>query len=522
MARNKARDVAHDRVRDAATGGRRRALARLASQYGMLGVLLLLAVFFSLVTLREQQPTGEPAARALAERLARETAGAAGAAGAARPEGGLAAGSGAGAAAAAPVLVVAGPGAEDARFAAQLARRLRAAGVPVAGEAVGEPAAVRQALAAAAAGAAADSGGGAGAPADAGDGDAAGATAGAAARGLPRIATPAAFAPIVRGILADLPPLRAAPVLSPAPYRWPTFLLPDNLRNVANQIAVIAILAIGMTIVIVTGGIDLSVGSLIALSAVAAAWLVGRLGGEAAGGGALLLAGLAAIALCGAVGAFSGLMITRFRIPPFIATLGMMQVASGVAYIVSHGLPIYRLPDVFVTLGRGVDPALGVPWAVWLMLLLYAAAHLLMTRTPLGRYVYAVGGNAEAARLAGVRTGGVLMFAYTLCGALAGLGGVVTASQLKSGAPTYGLMYELYVIAAVVVGGTSLSGGEGRILGTLIGAFIIAVIQNGMNLTNVESYTQKVVLGLVILGAVLLDRLRQRGWRRPRAASGPS
>lgn len=522
MARDVAGDAArggvHDKARDAARGGRRRALARLASQYGMLGVLLLLAIFFSLVTLREQQPTGEAAARALAERLARAAAADAGEAGAARPESGLAAAAGAGAAATAPVLVVAGPGAEDARFAAELARRLRAAGVPVMGEAAGEPAAVRQALAAAAAEAAAVSGGGAGAVADAGAGDAANAV----LRDLPRVATPAAFAPIVRGILADLPPLRAAPVLSPAPYRWPTFLLPDNLRNVANQIAVIAILAIGMTIVIVTGGIDLSVGSLIALSAVAAAWLVGRLGGEAAGGGALLLAGLAAIALCGAVGAFSGLMITRFRIPPFIATLGMMQVASGVAYIVSHGLPIYRLPDVFVTLGRGVDPALGVPWAVWLMLLLYAAAHLLMTRTPLGRYVYAVGGNAEAARLAGVRTGGVLMFAYTLCGALAGLGGVVTASQLKSGAPTYGLMYELYVIAAVVVGGTSLSGGEGRILGTLIGAFIIAVIQNGMNLTNVESYTQKVVLGLVILGAVLLDRLRQRGWRRPRPASGPS
>jgi ribose transport system permease protein len=147
------------------------------------------------------------------------------------------------------------------------------------------------------------------------------------------------------------------------------------------------------------------------------------------------------------------------------------------------------------------------------MLALYAAAHLVMSRTALGRHVYAVGGNPEAARLAGVRVKGVLMFAYVLCGALAGLGGVVTASQLKSGAPTYGLMYELYVIAAVVVGGTSLSGGEGRILGTLIGAFIIAVIQNGMNLTNVESYTQKVVLGLVILGAVLLDRLKQRGWR---------
>jgi ribose transport system permease protein len=144
-----------------------------------------------------------------------------------------------------------------------------------------------------------------------------------------------------------------------------------------------------------------------------------------------------------------------------------------------------------------------------------------MTRTALGRYIYAVGGNREAARLSGVPVRWVLLFVYAVCGGLAGLGGVVMASQLQSGQPQYGQMYELYTIAAVVVGGTSLSGGEGKILGTLIGAFIIAVIQNGMNLTNVQPYAQKVVLGLVILGAVLLDRLKQRGWgflrpRRPR------
>ena len=135
-----------------------------------------------------------------------------------------------------------------------------------------------------------------------------------------------------------------------------------------------------------------------------------------------------------------------------------------------------------------------------------------MSRTKLGRYIYAVGGNAEAARLSGVRVGLILMTVYIVSGIVAGLGGVILASQLKSSSPTYGLAYELYVIAAVVVGGTSLSGGQGKILGTLIGALIIAVIQNGMNLTGVESYTQKVVLGLVILGAVLLDRMKHRGW----------
>ncbi len=146
------------------------------------------------------------------------------------------------------------------------------------------------------------------------------------------------------------------------------------------------------------------------------------------------------------------------------------------------------------------------------MIFLYLAAHILMSRTALGRYIYAVGGNKEAARLSGIPVKAVILLVYTISGLLAGFGGIIMASQLKSGAPTYGVMYELYVIAAVVVGGTSLHGGEGRVFGTLIGAFIIAVIQNGMNLTNVESYTQKVGLGFVILGAVLLDNLKKKKW----------
>ena len=216
--------------------------------------------------------------------------------------------------------------------------------------------------------------------------------------------------------------------------------------------------------------------------------------------------------MCALIGAFSGLMVTLFKVPPFIATLGVMQVASGLAYIIAKGSSIYEIPDSFVWLGRGVG-MFSVPNAVILMVVIYALAHVVMSRTTLGRYIYAVGGNIEAARLSGVRVGLILMFVYTVSGAMAGLGGIVTASQLKSASPTYGLMYELYVIAAVVVGGTSLAGGEGKILGTLIGAFIIAVIQNGMNLTGVESYTQKVVLGLVILGAVLLDMMKKRGWK---------
>jgi ribose transport system permease protein len=443
----------------------RDALVRLrpavgSPRLGVLLVLLLLAAFFSLVTLKEQQPEGAGAARALADRLDALPAGT-------------------------TVLAVGRDSDGDRAFTAGVAALLAVHGT-VARCVNGEPAAVRAALLALA-----DAGGGGGLA----------------------IVVPESYAAVVRGIASTLPAVAGATVLSPPAYRWPTFLLTANLRNIANQIAVIAILAIGMTMVIVTAGIDLSVGSLIALAAVIVAWSIGRLGGETASTAAMLLAAAVTVGVCAIAGAFSGLVVTRFAVPPFIATLGMMQVASGVAYLISQGKPIYRIPERFVTLGRGADPLLAVPWAVWLMAALYLAAHLVMERTVLGRYLYAVGGNPEAARLAGVPVARVLLFAYVASAALAGLGGVVMASQLRSGAPTYGVMYELYVVAAVVVGGTSLAGGEGTIAGTLVGAFIIAVIQNGMNLANVESYTQKVVLGLVILGAVLLDRMRRR--RRP-------
>ncbi len=435
-------------------------LSRFVADYGMLGILILLCILFSVLTLQDQHPAGADAAGALYAALSP----------AERTE---------------DILIVCGDNAQDQAFADELQTRLRQSGNARVRILAGDPPSVRAQLEALA----------------------------NSAPGLSLIATTQGFAPVVQTITSEIPAYSTARVLTPPSYRWPTFLLADNVRNVANQITVIAIIAIGMTMVIITAGIDLSVGSLIALSAVVTAWLIGNAGGDTASGAIMLLSGLAGILLCGAIGGFSGLMITRFRIPPFIATLAMMQVAAGVAYIISQGKPIYQIPGGFVLLGRGAEPLLRVPYAVLLMLILYAMAHVVMTRTTLGRYIYAVGGNPEAARLAGIRVGGILLLVYTLCGLLAGLGGVLMASQLKSGAPTYGLTYELYVIAAVVVGGTSLSGGEGRIIGTLIGALTIAVIQNGMNLTNVETYTQKVVLGLVILGAVLLDRLKQQGIR---------
>ncbi|MEM7385918.1 MAG: ABC transporter permease [Verrucomicrobiota bacterium] len=312
------------------------------------------------------------------------------------------------------------------------------------------------------------------------------------------------------------------PVFSPQSYHWPDFLKRSNLLNIADRTVVIAIIAIGMTMVIITGGIDLSVGSLIALSAVVTAWCIREIqtipfefflssgtGSLQTSPTGMVLACVAGILTCGLIGLFSGTMVTFFRIPPFIVTLAMMLVASGLAYIIAKGESIYEIPEGFKWLGTG--RSLGLPNAVILMALLYFVAHVVMSHTPLGRYIYAIGGNREAARLSGVPVSRILLFVYVTSGLLAGIGGVIMASQLKSGAPTYGPMYELYVIAAVVVGGTSLAGGEGRILGTLIGTFVIVVIWNGMNLTNVEAYNQKVVLGLVILAAVLFDLQKRRG-----------
>lgn len=433
-------------------------LTRLLTDHGMILVLLLLCAFFSVVTYSEQSPIGETAARQVAADIRQQFG--------QNPR----------------VLIVASDQPGDTAFASGIARDFAGSGGQILATVKGEPKDAREAL------------------------QKLSATGGR----LDAIAcTQVTGAWLVFSDLkTDFPALGQPRVIMPRSYRWPNFLKSENLLNIANQIAVIAIVAIGMTMVIITGGIDLSVGSLLALSAVLTAGFIRDFaGGVNASFGGMLLACLAAIALCGIVGAFSGAMITRFAIPPFIVTLAMMLVGSGLAYILAKGQSIYQIPDSFVWLGRGAD-FFSLPNAVVLMLVLYALAHVLMSRMKLGRYLYAVGGNGEAARLSGVPVKRVLLWAYIASALLAGLGGVIMASQLKSGSATYGNMYELYVIAAVVVGGTSLSGGEGRMLGTLTGAFTIAVIQNGMNLTNVESYTQKVVLGLVILGAVLLDRIR--------------
>jgi ribose transport system permease protein len=226
----------------------------------------------------------------------------------------------------------------------------------------------------------------------------------------------------------------------------------------------------------------------------------------------MILCSLTAIAVCAGVGGFSGLMVTIFKIPPFVVTLAMMWVASGMAFIVSGGKSIDDVPKSYDWLGSDAS-LLGIPNTLLLMVVLYVVGHVLMVRTTLGRHIYAIGGNRLAARLSGIRVNRVLLIVYVISGAMAGIGGVMLASQFQSGVANYGRMYELYAIAAVVVGGTSLAGGEGKVLGTLVGVLIIAVVQNAMNLLELGSYVQDVVLGLIVLAVVLLDTLKRRGWR---------
>ena len=284
----------------------------------------------------------------------------------------------------------------------------------------------------------------------------------------------------------------------------PYFFTPENLLNVSLQVSIIAIIAAGMTFVILTGGIDLSVGSLVALSGVVTAALLKLSTTPAVSLSVALTGGL----LVGAVsGACAGFSVTRFKIAPFIVTLALMTIWRGLAFVYTEGRPVWELPEAFALLGGGRIASVPIPSVI--MAVVFVCAHVALTRTRFGRYVYAVGGNREAARLAGIRTERVLLQVYVICGALAALSGILLASRMNSGQPNAGVSYELDVIAAVVVGGTSLSGGRGSVVGTFIGAMLIAVLRNGLNLMNVGSYFQQVIVGVVILLAVLMDQMRR-------------
>ena len=279
----------------------------------------------------------------------------------------------------------------------------------------------------------------------------------------------------------------------------PDFLTARNLLNVGVQASVVAILAFGITYVIVAAGIDLSVGSVAALSAVAAGWTVTA--------GAPGVVGLVVGPLTGLVaGCVSGLAIAYGKLPSFIATLAMLSVARGLALVISGGRPI-SMPDAITWLGADLGP---VPVPILVMLVMFAITAFVLNRTVFGRSLYAVGGNREAARLSGLPVKRLTATVFAISGMFAGVAGMVLAGRLSSAQPQAAVTYELDAIAAVVIGGASLAGGAGKATGTLVGALVLAVIRNGLNLLNVSSFWQQVVIGLVIAIAVGIDVLRRR------------
>ena len=281
----------------------------------------------------------------------------------------------------------------------------------------------------------------------------------------------------------------------------PHFLTVSNLLNIAQQTSINAIVAAGMTFVILSGGIDLSVGSIVALSGVA-------LGAMLQGGQSPLIAIPGAIAAGSACGLLNGLLVSIGGLPPFIATLGMMSVARGTALVFTEGRPVSGFDEGFRWLATGT--AGFVPAPVIVMLIVYAVAHVALTRTTFGRYVYAIGGNEEATRLSGVAVRFHKTAIYGVSGALSAVAAIVLTARLNSAQPIAGMMYELDAIAATVIGGTSLTGGSGSLIGTLVGALIMGVLRNGLNLLGVSSFLQQIVIGGVIVGAVLVDTLLKR------------
>jgi ribose/xylose/arabinose/galactoside ABC-type transport system permease subunit len=279
------------------------------------------------------------------------------------------------------------------------------------------------------------------------------------------------------------------------------FLTTSNLINVARQVSINAIVAAGMTVVIITGGIDLSVGSTIALAG-CAALLVADPAGDVAG----MLAGTV---VGGLVGLLNGALVAWGRVPPFITTLATMTIVRGTALVLTNGEPIVKAEGAYLWIGQAsVGP---VPVPILMMLAVLLGTHWFLARTRWGIYVYAVGGNAEAARLVGISLAGIQILVYVLGSVLAALAGLVLAARLSSAQPNTGVGFELDAIAAVVLGGTSLMGGEGGIWGTTVGAFIIGVLNNGFNLLNVSPFYQLIAKGAVIVLAVLVDQVLKAG-----------
>ena len=285
-------------------------------------------------------------------------------------------------------------------------------------------------------------------------------------------------------------------------FKSPAFLTSANIFNVLRQVSVNAILAYGMTYAILIGGIDLSVGSVLALTGTVAAGLITRNG--------VPIPAAVAIALCLglAIGIFNGAVVAKTGIPPFIVTLAMMQIARGAAYVYTNGQPIRITENGFIGIGTGYLGSIPLP--IIYMVLLFALTSVLLNRTRFGRHVYALGGNKDAAVFSGIKINRVIIVVYGMIGLLSAVSGVVLCSRMYSGQPTIGVGFELDAIAAVVLGGTSMSGGIGFLGGTMLGALVIGVLNNGLNLLNINSFWQLIVKGVVILLAVYIDSVKKR------------
>lgn len=302
--------------------------------------------------------------------------------------------------------------------------------------------------------------------------------------------------------------LIVASILSPA------FLSKTNLINVVRQMSVVGLIALGVTGVIVSAGIDLSSGSVVGLAAVVAASLAQQLDYPAAFYKGLqlpiIVSVLAACAVGAAVGLLNGTLIAKTKIPPFIATLGTLTAIRGLALLYTGGRPIGDLTDDYNFIGQG--DVFGVPVPILILVLMAVVTHVLYSQTKFGKYVYAIGGNEQAARVSGINVGKYKMLMYVYAGFLAGLAGLVVSARIGSGQPGQGGGYELDAIAAAVIGGASLSaGGIGTVPGTIVGALIIQVLNNILDLTNVSAYWQQIVKGAIIVGAVIIDQLKHHG-----------
>ena len=281
-----------------------------------------------------------------------------------------------------------------------------------------------------------------------------------------------------------------------------SFFTTRNLFNILRQVSIIGIVSVGMTFVLLTGGIDLSVGSLIAVTGVTASTLMVTHQANA------WFAMLVGILLVTALGFLTGLIVQKFELPPMIVTLGMMIVARGLAFLVTGGLPVFGLPSDYVMIGQGYLWVIPIP--VIFMLVFFAIGKFILEQTCVGRHFYAMGGNIEAARLTGIRVARLKIASFAISGFLCGVAGIVLMFRINSGQPTAGGGLELDVITATVLGGVSLSGGEGRIAGVLVGCLIIGVLSNGLTIMNVGEYYRMVITGCVLVLAVILDKLGQR------------